>query len=709
MPARTFLVFAILSLGTTWAAPTPEVPPLKRLRSAQELLAKGDAAGLDDLVWLLTDAPIEVAWQAEELLRWAAGPESPRQLVGAGDRAGRQQAQAAWREWYRQEKDRPDWKARLQQKTTRPGLMVVCTPQDVRLLGFDGMTRWSASLANTLDAHMLPEGRVLVLTAGKLHEYNATGERTWECALPNARAISCQPLDRGRVFVATSKELLLIDRDRNIVSRCKAPVGLQDARLLKNGQIVCLGGGYLEWFDGFTENRLGRTVTGGGLLGRLHLMGEDRLLVHLANWGRFYVVGIRPGSESRPWTIVALDPISASPLPDGNMLLAHDWQGQRTLQEWTPHSKLVAEFVLPPDTRLVRSCLEDVRLGLDHPRPPDYDRDTLDFRLKQLRSESAEERRFAASVLDQLSVTKDVLARALIPTLSDPVEKVRNTARDTMTRLGADGMDALLAAWANSKEPLRSEAARLLTEMKFERVPAAAAALRVLRDTDRPREQRAQAVRILAQTLDREDLTAIEVLTSALRDDADGICQTAAEALGRCGGRARGAVPSLLDILRPGQEPRRSNELRLEALVALKRIHPERDAVLPILKEILRQPREDETLRVTAVSVVLTVDPVLEKTLPLLGELLVQRGSGKRLIEAAGEAMARSGEKAVPALERAVRHGNQDAALAAIGALQKIGPEARAAIPALKEAAQEEDPDIRAAAQKALQRIDRPR
>jgi hypothetical protein len=686
MSARTILLVALLATGPLAAAPGPEVPPLKRLRSAQEMLARGDVAGLGDLIGLLTEGPIDVAWQAEELLRWVAGPAAPKRFIEGGDKTNREQAQAAWREWHNHAKGRTDWKAVLEEKTTRPGLMLVCTRHDVRLIGFDGTIRWFVTVVNALDAHVLADGRVLVLTADKLGEYDAAGGRTWECNLPIFKAISCQPLEDDRVFVASSQELLLIDRDRKIVSRRKSPIALEDARLLKNGQIVCLATPHVEWYDGFTDKRLARTVTGGGLRGRLHPLGEDRLLIHLADWGNIYAIGIKPGSERQDWADLAFRPLSVSPLPGGNFLCVQDWNGQLTLQEWTPRLKLVAEFVLPTETRLVKSCLDDLRRGLDHPRPRDYDRDTLAFRLEQLRSTSAEERRFAVAVLDQFTVNRDALIRAVIPRLSDSDEKVRAEARQTLNRLRSGRVGA--------------ETANDLV----------AAAMKTLRQPNQSPEERLQALRVLAETVGRkdaiEDAAVVDILTSALRD-TDDVSLLAAEALGRCGVRARGAVPALLDIVRPGQQTCRSNELRRAALVALNQVRPERDAVLPVLKEILSQPKEDEKLRLTAVAVIQGVDPSLEKSLPFLGELLMQRGAGPSVLDEVGMVLAkRGGEKAVPALEWAVRHGNQDAALAALRALETLGWQARAAVPALKEAAQEEDPDIRAAAQKALRRVD---
>jgi HEAT repeat protein len=70
---------------------------LVRLRAAQGLLACGDLAGLGTLVGLLEAAPRDVAWQAEELLRYLGGDSSPEVVLGRAGVAQRKACAAAWR------------------------------------------------------------------------------------------------------------------------------------------------------------------------------------------------------------------------------------------------------------------------------------------------------------------------------------------------------------------------------------------------------------------------------------------------------------------------------------------------------------------------------------------------------------------------------------------------------------------------------------
>jgi HEAT repeat protein len=82
--------------------PVPEV----RLRAAQGLLAGGSPAGLKALPGLLEKGSLSVAWQAEELLRYAAGVDSPKASVGRGSAGERELAAAAWQVWVERGADR---------------------------------------------------------------------------------------------------------------------------------------------------------------------------------------------------------------------------------------------------------------------------------------------------------------------------------------------------------------------------------------------------------------------------------------------------------------------------------------------------------------------------------------------------------------------------------------------------------------------------
>src|SRR5262249_31009351 len=77
-----------------------DADPLVRLRAAQGLLGRGRKEGVPALIDLLRGTPLEVAWQAEELLHWAAADKAPEAVLSAGSEAARNRCRDAWRAWW---------------------------------------------------------------------------------------------------------------------------------------------------------------------------------------------------------------------------------------------------------------------------------------------------------------------------------------------------------------------------------------------------------------------------------------------------------------------------------------------------------------------------------------------------------------------------------------------------------------------------------
>ncbi len=100
-----------------------DAKPIVQLRAAQGLLASGDSSGLPALVGLLAEAPREIAWQAEELLRYVAGEDSPQEVIGQGKVEARRRCQAAWQRWLG-EKGRTVKMEAVQRSGRCPGLVL---------------------------------------------------------------------------------------------------------------------------------------------------------------------------------------------------------------------------------------------------------------------------------------------------------------------------------------------------------------------------------------------------------------------------------------------------------------------------------------------------------------------------------------------------------------------------------------------------------
>ena len=95
-----------------------------QLRSAQGLLAGGDKTVLPTLIGLLNEPALEICWQAEELLRWAASDAAPAEVCGKAGQVERQRCHAAWKRWWAANGETLEL-PRLDRDPRRPGLVLL--------------------------------------------------------------------------------------------------------------------------------------------------------------------------------------------------------------------------------------------------------------------------------------------------------------------------------------------------------------------------------------------------------------------------------------------------------------------------------------------------------------------------------------------------------------------------------------------------------
>lgn len=98
-----------------------DTEPTVRLRAAQGLLAGKDTAGIPTLIALLEEPDVAVSWQAEELLHYVGGHQSPSEVVGAASAVERTRCRKAWEGWW-QRQTTLDFAA-LDRGPLRPGLV----------------------------------------------------------------------------------------------------------------------------------------------------------------------------------------------------------------------------------------------------------------------------------------------------------------------------------------------------------------------------------------------------------------------------------------------------------------------------------------------------------------------------------------------------------------------------------------------------------
>jgi outer membrane protein assembly factor BamB len=188
------------------ADPEPRV----RLRTARGLLVAEDRAGVEALIALLEEGPVDLAWQAEEDLRRLAGAKAPTVALGEG-KEERKNSRAVWEAWWKEHGSGIDL-AKYRAGPVILGLTLCIEYNTNRIweCGRDGKARWEITgLQGPMDAQVLPGGQVLVVEANnrKLSERDQKGKVLWEVTVPG-RPNGCRLLSNGKVFVSTSESAM---------------------------------------------------------------------------------------------------------------------------------------------------------------------------------------------------------------------------------------------------------------------------------------------------------------------------------------------------------------------------------------------------------------------------------------------------------------------------------------------------------------------
>jgi hypothetical protein len=353
--------------------------PVVRLRAAQGLLAARDKSGIPTLVKLLAEADTTVAWQAEELLHWAAGEKAPEVVVGAGDAPARDKCRAAWEAWWQAEGTGLDL-ARAEKAPRRPGLLLLCVRDKqgdteagrVYLTGCDGRPRWQlAGLELPLTSvHLLPGGRVLLVeTTDWARERDLAGKVHWETQPEHGNLVSCQRLLSGNTLLASDRQFLVVKPDGTPVqSHTVSDFRIRGVASWDKGRFACVD------TDGVVREV--NTETGqAARVGRLDVSAQFWLSWaeplpdggYLAGGGRLGKVleADAAGKTVRRWDVASAK--HAARLRNGHTLLA----GARRLAEVDGSGKEVWALTPRGEIECLRVCLALVRLGFDTPAPAD--------------------------------------------------------------------------------------------------------------------------------------------------------------------------------------------------------------------------------------------------------------------------------------------------------------------------------------------------
>jgi hypothetical protein len=220
---------------------------------------------------LLTEAPLPLALQAEDLLYVAAGDSPPAVTLASGDTEARRKWRGGWEGWWKERGPRVDL-TRLRRADAYRGLTLVCQYDGaaegatgrVVALGRDGQVRWQvAGLRSPQDAQLLPGGRVLVaeFEGAAVTERDRHGMVLWrhEC---EGHPLGCQRLPGGNTFVCTGSRLYEVSPGG--MKLFLYPLRLDSfwcqAVKLRDGRVVCVPrDGRVRVLD--ARGKLLRTIT----------------------------------------------------------------------------------------------------------------------------------------------------------------------------------------------------------------------------------------------------------------------------------------------------------------------------------------------------------------------------------------------------------------------------------------------------------------
>ncbi len=720
-----------------------DADPEVRLRAAQGLLAVHDPAAVPALVGLLPDAPLDLAWQAEELLHFLAGGQAPETTIGAGDAAARSKACATWQAWWRTSAAGFD-RARTERDQRRPGLILVCEPSRVWLGGSDGKARWEIKeLQGPNSIQVLPGPRFLIVepNAPRVTERDPAGKIVWQTLkLPDDQFVSAQRLANGNTFVACEsllleygadgKQLAQVDVNENAINGNGLDIYVGDAVKQRTGSVIVSTNNGVAELDGLS----GAFVRGGVVENyrrtyqcRMSVLPDGHCL--LTDMRRQRVVETDLAGTIC-WQHTCTGAVSADGLRNGNILVGV-WRDNR-IYELTRDGKMVWEvFPSAPPTR-VRDAFARVRLGFDGPRSQGFDLNSVANRARALADKNPLLRRRAATALGLYGPEAKAAIPELIAALADREGDVRDRVIQTLIRVGPDALPALLKAlhhdaplvrsgtWqvvvgmGPAARPLlpdvvavlrdpkedadgRQAAAGAVAAMGLEGKVAIPALLEVLKGTD---DAVRSAAALALSVVGTENADVVAALAVALKDAKYPLGEVgAAQALRNLGPAAVKALPDLLGVLQNRTYP---VEVRCAAVGSFAGMGAGVKPAVERLIDVLKDGSQPEKLRIAVAQTLAGLGTEARPALDALGAILRDVNLPSALSVECTNTVAALGPEGFPALIQLVNEGNPKARLTAISHLHnwgnggKVATPALPALPALLEAAaQDADPEVR--------------
>jgi len=695
--------------------------PTVRLRAAQGLLAAQDEASIPTLIDLLSEESMSIAWQAEELLRWAIRGDTPSELVGTGFSDSRQRCQTAWRRWWQRRGNiLRTSKAAGQRLPVAPSLrLLVEDDQDkptfgrIWLCGSDGQLRWQlAQLENPDYAHLLPSNRVLIHQSGhsnQLTEHDLTGKVLSTYELSDHFPLSIQCLPSGAIFVGSRTCISEIALGGLLTYRCDLfaePLpAISSFRKLDNGHILCLSidaGVLIEIDRSAKEICRHRLPLSPGMKVQGDILSDGHVLLTSRRSGD--VLELDRGCNV-VWKWKAVTPLIARLLPGHELLLASRLISMPRIIETDHVGNTVWEVLDGHEVVFLESCFPILRIGFTDQMSHRPLLDSACYRAMQVASNDTTLQAAALERLTQLGSDAGPAARALTELLKIPDTTMRLRARNILIQIGAPCLPVVIPLLRHQDPMTRSVAASILGACGKQSLTAAPHLASLLKDD-------VLSVRLAAASalvkLDKVTDDVVATLEDLLIAGPSEIRWNAVGTLARAGPRARGSIPLVIKVLKASDL-----QTQLAAAYAIGDLRDVTPSAIAALIEACQRGRPRK-LRYAATHSLGQIGPGAKDALPSLLSILDEEPTSsdvelRDLRRVALEALTqiRPGDASlVPRLICALTTFKDPVVVAAaLKGLADLGAIAAPAIPVIEEIKRAASPEIRRVADQTLQSI----
>jgi HEAT repeat protein len=302
-----------------------DADPEVRLHITRAMIEVRDKSAVPILIELIAILPSHQVWQAEEMLSLVAGEDGPQVFVDA--RHAPAQVAKLWKAWWHTHEATLDL-TKFDGSNAHHGFTLI-TQMDNR--GHGGRVfeirpnrdvLWQIDgLRYPVDAQVIGRDRVLIAEYlnRRVTERDFKGNVKWErqAVMP----IGCQRLPNGDTFIATRRQLLIVDASGKETFTYNHPgTSIAAARRLRDGQfIVVTSGGTLERLDArghmVKSFSVGQVYTLGG---SIDVLPGGRVLVPQYRDNKV----VEYDADGRKlWEARVSFPTSAVRLPNGNVLV----------------------------------------------------------------------------------------------------------------------------------------------------------------------------------------------------------------------------------------------------------------------------------------------------------------------------------------------------------------------------------------------------